>query len=48
MPSYLLIAYVVFVLFPLGLALSIVLRRRRVERQIAALRERIDETLPLS
>ena len=37
MPTNLIIAYLVFILVPIGLALSIALRRRRVQKQIAAL-----------
>lgn len=37
MPVYLMIAYVVFLLVPIGLTVSIVMRRRRVEREIAGL-----------
>ena len=37
MPANLIISYAIFLLTPLGLALSLVVRRRRVER---ALRER--------
>jgi hypothetical protein len=40
MPIYLTVAYVIFCAAPLGLAISLVLRRRRVEREIQALRER--------
>ncbi len=34
MPSYLIIAYAIFVTFPLVLALSIHVRRRQAERKI--------------
>jgi hypothetical protein len=34
MPIYLIVAYVIFCGAPLGLAISLVLRRRRVEREI--------------
>lgn len=37
MNSYLVVAYAIFCLAPLGLAASIALRRRRVERKVAAL-----------
>jgi len=37
MPVYLLIAYIIFCVTPLGLAFSIAVRRRKVEREIASL-----------
>ena len=37
MPIYLIIAYIVFILVPAGLAVSIAVRRRRVRKEIAAL-----------
>ncbi len=37
MPIYLLVAYIIFCVTPLGLAFSITVRRRKVEREIAAL-----------
>ena len=37
MPIYLIVAYIIFCLAPLGLIYSIVARRRKVEREIAAL-----------
>ena len=37
MPSYLIIAYAIFVAFPLALSAFIYLRRRRVERRIEEL-----------
>lgn len=37
MPIYLVIAYIVFLLVPIGLAVSITVRRQRVEKAIAAL-----------
>lgn len=37
MPVYLLVAYIIFCVTPLGLAFSIAARRRKVEREIAAL-----------
>ncbi len=40
MRIYLIIAYGVFIVVPLGLALSIHVRRRRVERKIEALQEK--------
>jgi len=36
MPVYLLVAYVIFCATPLGLAFSIAVRRRKVEREIEA------------
>lgn len=36
MPIYLIVAYIIFCLTPLGLAFSIAARRRKVEREIAA------------
>lgn len=39
MSTYLLLAYVIFCGVPSGLALSITLRRRRVRRQIQALKD---------
>ncbi|MFN2108175.1 MAG: hypothetical protein ACK2UI_00815 [Anaerolineae bacterium] len=35
MPIYVIVAYIIFCLTPLGLAFSIVARRRKVEREIA-------------
>ena len=44
MPSpYLLAAYLVFWLAPTGLILSMWLRQRRLEREIAALNKRLSE-----
>jgi hypothetical protein len=37
MPIYLSVAYIIFCLTPLGLAISMAARRRKVEREIAAL-----------
>ncbi len=37
MPIYLVVAYVIFCLVPVGLAVSIAARRRKAEREIAAL-----------
>jgi hypothetical protein len=37
MPIYLIVSYVIFCLTPVGLAFSIAARRRKVEREIAAL-----------
>jgi len=42
MPIYLIIAYVVFCAVPLGLALSITMRKRRVQKGIAALQAQRD------
>lgn len=38
MPIYLLVAYIIFCVTPLGLAFSIAVRTHRVEREIAALK----------
>lgn len=38
MPIYLFVAYIIFCVTPLGLAFSIAVRRRKVEREIAALK----------
>lgn len=47
MPGYLLLAYAIFCAGPLGLAVSIAIRRRRVRRQIEAWTEKAqDETWP--
>ena len=35
MPIYVIVAYIVFCLIPLGLAFSIAARRRKVEREVA-------------
>lgn len=43
MPIYLMIAYIVFLLVPIGLAASIVVRRRRMEKEIAALESQSKE-----
>lgn len=37
MPIYLILAYAIFCLAPVGLAISIAVRRRRVERDIERL-----------
>ncbi len=39
MPIYLVVAYIIFCLTPVGLAFSIAARRRKVEREIAALQD---------
>ena len=39
MPIYLVVAYIIFCMVPVGLALSIAARRRKVEREIAALQD---------
>jgi hypothetical protein len=36
MPIYVIVAYIIFCLTPLGLAVSIAARRRKIEREIAA------------
>jgi hypothetical protein len=38
MPIYLIVAYIIFCLVPVGLAFSIAVRRRKVEREISALK----------
>ena len=37
MPIYLIVAYILFCLTPVGLSFSIAARRRKTEREIAAL-----------
>ena len=41
MPVYLIAAYGVFCALPLALAISITVRRRRIEREIAVLEARL-------
>ena len=42
MPIYLILAYVIFCVVPIGLAASIIMRKRRVQKEIAALQAQID------
>jgi len=42
MPIYLIVAYIVFCAVPLGLTLSITMRKRRVQKDIAALQAQGD------
>lgn len=37
MPIYLVLAYIVFCTVPVGMALSIIMRKRRVQKEIVAL-----------
>ena len=45
MPVYLIVAYGIFFAIPLGLGISIGVRRRRVEREIAALEAKTTRSL---